>query len=318
MHTFALGVIMDPISQITIKKDTTFALLLEAQKREWPIFYMEQTDLFLEDEYPSARMRALTVKEDTNGWFALGKETVQRLDTLAVILMRKDPPVDMQYIYTTHLLDKAEQRGVLVVNKPQSLRDYNEKLFTLNFPKCCPPTLVTHTIEQAKKFLVEYEDIIAKPLGGMGGFSVFRLRKNDPNINVILETLSANNQRYMMLQRYITEVTEGDKRILMIQGEPIAYALARIAAPGETRANLAVGGKGIGIELSERDRWICQQVGPVLREKGLYFVGLDVIGNYLTEINITSPTGLRELDAQFDLNISRQLMDFIHRFSHKK
>ena len=311
MHKLALGVIMDPIAHINIQKDTTFAMLLEAQRREWRIFYMEQTDLFFDNAFPTARMRALTVKEDAKAWFEFGKETVQRLDQLAVILMRKDPPVDMQYIYTTHLLDKAEQQGVLVVNKPQSLRDFNEKLFTLNFPQCCPPTLVTHHIKAAKHFLEQYNDIIAKPLDGMGGFSVFRLRKKDANINVILETLSANNQRYMMVQRYIPEITQGDKRILMINGEAIPYALARMPAAGETRANLAVGGKGVGIELSTRDRWICQQVGPTLREKGLYFVGLDVIGDYLTEINITSPTGIRELDVQFSINISSQLMDFI-------
>ncbi|MES2998441.1 MAG: glutathione synthase [Pseudomonadota bacterium] len=315
MKNCSLGVIMDPISQINSKKDTTFAMLLEAQRREWPIFYMEQTDLFFENEIPSARMRRLTVKEGIENWFEFGKETLQRLASLAVILMRKDPPIDMQYIYTTQLLDKAEQQGVLVVNKPQSLRDYNEKLFTLHFPQCCPPTVVTHTIEAAKKFLEAYEDIIAKPLEGMGGFSVFRLRKNDPNINVILETLSANNQRYMLIQRYIPEITEGDKRILMIHGEPVPYALARIAAPGETRANLAVGGKGLGVELSERDRWICQQLRPILQEKGLVFVGLDVIGDYLTEINITSPTGIRELDEQFDLNIAGLLMDAILQYT---
>jgi glutathione synthase len=299
MQKCLLGVIMDPISQINTKKDTTFAMLLEAQRRAWPIFYMEQTDLFLENEMPSARMRALTVQADSKSGFAFGKEMIQRLDMLSVILMRKDPPLDMQYIYTTQLLDKAEQQGVRVINKPQSLRDFNEKLFTLDFPQCCPPTRVTHSIAAAKQFLEEHGDIIAKPLDGMGGFSVFRLQKNDANTNVILETLSNNHQRYMMIQRYIPEITAGDKRILMINGEPIPYALARMAAPGETRANLAVGGKGVGIELSDRDRWICRQVGPTLREKGLVFVGLDVIGDYLTEINITSPTGVRELDAQF-------------------
>ncbi len=311
MNTISLGVIMDPIAHINPKKDTTFALLLEAQRRQWSIFYMEQTALFLENEIPAARMRSLTVQDKVEAYFALGKETVQRLDRLSVILMRKDPPMDMQYIYTTHLLDKAEQQGVRVINKPQSLRDFNEKLFTLNFPQCCPPTLVTHTITAAKQFLQQHEDIIAKPLDGMGGFSVFRLRKNDPNINVILETLTANNQRYLMVQRYIPEISKGDKRILMINGEPVDYALARIAPEGETRANLAVGGKGVGIELSACDRWICQQVAPTLKEKGLVFVGLDVIGDYLTEINITSPTGIRELDQQFNLNISAKLLDFI-------
>ncbi len=308
--------IMDPISHINPKKDTTFAMLLEAQQREWPIFYMEQSDLFLQQDKVCARMRSLTVKDNAKNYFEFGKETIQGLDQLAVILMRKDPPVDMQYIYTTQLLDKAGQQGVLVVNKPQSLRDFNEKLFTSHFPQCCTPSLVTHHIAAVKQFLAAHEDIIVKPLDGMGGFSIFRLRQDDPNINVTLEILTANNQRYMLAQRYIPEITQGDKRILMINGEPVPYALARIAAQGETRANLAVGGKGIGVELSERDRWICQQVGPTLKEKGLYFVGLDVIGDYLTEINITSPTGIRELDEQFKLNIAGLFMDSIsHQFT---
>jgi glutathione synthase len=311
-----LGVIMDPIHQINRKKDTTLAMLLEAQRREWQIFYMEQRDLFLKHDIPSAKMRSLTVHDTAKDWFSLGEAESQRLDRLSVILMRKDPPLDMHYIYTTQLLDKAEQQGVFVVNKPQSLRDYNEKLFTLQFPQYCPPSLVTHSMQDAKLFLEEHEDIIAKPLDGMGGFSVFRLRKEDSNINVILETLTANNQHYMMVQRYIPEITQGDKRILIINGEPIDYALARIAAAGETRANLAVGGKGIGQELTSRDREICQHVGPTLKEKGLYFVGLDVIGDYLTEINITSPTGIRELDTQYSLNISSQLFDVIENAIH--
>ncbi len=311
MKAISLGVIMDPISKINPEKDTTFALLLEAQRREWPIFYMEQTDLFLKEDIPYARMRCLKVEDDTKNWFEFGKETVQRLDQLPVILMRKDPPVNMQYIYTTQLLDIAEKQGVLVVNKPQSLRDCNEKLFTLQFPQCCPPSLTTHSIQAAKVFLEEYKDIIAKPIDGMGGSSVFRLRKDDPNITVVLETLTANNQHYMLVQRYIPEISAGDKRILMINGEPVDYTLARIAAPGETRANLAVGGKGIGQRLSERDRQICQEVGTTFKEKGLYFVGLDVIGDYLTEINITSPTGVRELDKQCDLNISSFFLDVI-------
>ncbi|OIZ95129.1 glutathione synthase [Candidatus Rickettsiella isopodorum] len=306
-----LGVIMDPITGINPKKDTTLALLLAAQQRDWPIFYMEARDLFLVNDKPYARMRNLQVKDDERSWFTYDKETIAPLASLSVILMRQDPPVDRQYIYTTQLLDKAEQLGVLIVNHPQSLRDFNEKLFTLNFPQCCPPSLVTSSIHAAQKFLLEHQDIIAKPLDGMGGYSVFRLRVNDPNNNVILETLTANNQSYMMVQRYIPEVRSGDKRIIMIHGEPIPYALARVAPPGETRANLAVGGIGKAVKLTERDVWVCQQVGPRLREKGLLFVGLDIIGDYLTEINITSPTGVREIDAQCDLNISAQFIDTI-------
>jgi glutathione synthase len=306
----SIGVIMDPISQINIKKDSTFAMLLEIQqRRECQIFYMEQTDLFLKNEIPYAKMRSLKVQWDTKNWFELGQPLIRRLNKLTVILMRKDPPIDMQYIYTTQLLEKAEKQGVQVINRPQSLRDFNEKMFTLQFPQCCPPTLVTPRISRAKKFLEHYEDVIAKPLEGMGGFSVFRIQKKDPNINVILETLSANNRRYMVLQKYIPEISAGDKRILMIYGEPVDYALARKAPEGETRANLAVGGKGVGIKLSKRDYWICQQVGPVLHEKGLFFVGLDVIGDYLTEINITSPTGICELDRKFKLNIAGMFVD---------
>lgn len=303
-----LGVIMDPIENINPKKDTTLALLLAVQQRQWPIFYMEARDLFCVNDKPYARMRSLQVKDDVKNWFVWGKETIAPLESLSVILMRKDPPIDMHYIYATQLLDKADQQGVLIVNHPQSLRDFNEKLFTLDFPECYPPSLVTSSIHAAQEFLEKHQDIIAKPLDGMGGRSVFRLRIDDPNIHVILETLTANNQSYMMVQHYIAEVSEGDKRIIMIKGEPIPYALARIAPPGETRANLAVGGKGHAVKLTERDIWICQQVGPRLREKGLLFVGLDVIGDYLTEINITSPTGVREIDAQCDLNISAQFI----------
>jgi len=315
MQGYSLGVIMDPISQINAKKDTTIGILLEAQRREWPIFYMEPTDLFLQHNVPYASMRRLTVNEAVESWFTLSTEIVQCLDRLSVILMRKDPPVDMEYIYTTQLLDLVEQQGVRVINRPQSLRDFNEKLFTLHFPQCCPPTLVTHRVVAAKEFLEEHKDIIAKPLHGMGGFSVFRLKKNDANVNVILEMLSDNNRRYMIVQRYIPEIVTGDKRILMINGKAVPYALARMAPAGETRANLAVGGRGEGVELSERDHWICQQLGPTLQEKGLVFVGLDVIGDYLTEINITSPTGLRELDQLFNLNIASMLMDSILEYT---
>ena len=307
-----LGVIMDPIERINPRKDTTLALLLAAQQRDWPIFYMEARDLFLVNDKPYSRVRALQVQESNTQWFDLGKERIIPLSALSVILMRKDPPIDMHYIYTTQLLDKAQQEGVFVVNHPSRLRDFNEKLYTLNFPACCPPSLVTARLDAALEFLHEHHDIIAKPLNGMGGASVFRLRVNDPNNHVILETLTENNRSYMMVQRYIPEVLAGDKRIIMINGEPIPYALARIPPPGETRANLAVGGKGKAVKLSARDSWICQHVGPCLREKGLLFVGLDIIGDYLTEINITSPTGVREIDAQCGVNIGAQFIDSLY------
>ena len=309
--TIKLGVIMDPISSIHPEKDTTLAILLEAQKRDWQIHYMEQRDCFMRDGRVYGSMRLLTVKDDQQKWFNFGKEIVQPMEELDVIFMRKDPPVDNEYIYTTLLLDIVEKTGTLIVNKPQSLRDVNEKLFTAQFPQCCPPTLITHQAKQIRDFLNEQGDIILKPLDAMGGKSVFRLRKDDPNINVIIETLTQYESHYISVQRYIPEISEGDKRIILIDGEPIPYVLARIAAPGETRANLAAGGKGVGLPLSEHDKWICQQVGPVMKAKGLLLVGLDVIGNYLTEINVTSPTCIRELDKLYELNIARKLLDVV-------
>ena len=309
--TLRLGVVMDPIGSIKINKDSTFAMLLEAQARGWDVRYMEQQDLFLRDGQPFARQRPLKLFDNASRWFEWGEESTESLSALDVILMRKDPPFDMEYIYTTYLLERAEDAGVLVVNKPRSLRDANEKLFTAWFPQCTPPTLVTRSAARIRGFLAEQGDIILKPLGGMGGESVFRLRRGDPNTNVALETLTADETRFAMAQRFIPEIAQGDKRILLVDGEPIPYALARIPAEGETRGNLAAGGTGVGVPLSERDRWICAQVGPVLREKGLLFVGLDVIGDYLTEINVTSPTCIRELDRLYGLHISAALMDAI-------
>lgn len=242
-----LGVIMDPIDTIHPEKDTTLAILLEALKRNWQIHYMEQRDCFMRDGRVYGRMRLLTVKDDQQKWFHFGKEIIQPMDELKVIFMRKDPPVDKEYIYTTLLLEIVEKTGTLIVNKPQSLRDVNEKLFTAQFPQCCPPTLITHQAKQIRDFLNEYRDIILKPLDAMGGKSVFRLRVNDPNINVIIETLTQYEINYISVQQYIPEISEGDKRIILIDGEPIPYVLARMAAPGETRANLAAGGKGVGL-----------------------------------------------------------------------
>lgn len=311
--TIKLGVVMDPIATITIKKDTTFAMLLAAQARGWELHYFEQADLYARADTAFGRARLLSVRDDKNGWFAFHGERELPLAQLDVILMRKDPPFDMEYIYTTYLLELAETAGVLVINKPRSLRDANEKFFALNFPQCCPPTLVDREPTRLKAFLSEHADIVVKPLDGMGGASVFRLRQDDPNINVILETLTAHGQRLTMAQRYLPEITAGDKRILLIDGEPVPYALARIPQTGETRANLAAGGRGEGRPLSDRDRWICAQVAPRLREMGLLFVGLDVIGDFLTEINVTSPTCARELDAQFGLDIGGDLMVAIER-----
>ena len=303
-----LGVIMDPIGSVNFKKDSTLAMLLAAQKRGWTLLYMEQPDLYLAEGEARALMRTLQVRPAANDWYTLGDAIPTPLTELDVVLMRKDPPFDMDYIYTTYLLELAETAGVLVVNKPQSLRDANEKLYTAWFPQCTPPTLVTSQAELIRAFLADQGDIILKPLDTMGGASIFRLRQNDLNTGVIIETLTRHGLRQIMAQRFIPEIREGDKRILLIDGEPVPYALARIPAKGETRANLAVGGRGVGVPLSERDYWICEQVAPTLKEKGLLFVGLDVIGDYLTEINVTSPTCIRELDEQYDLDIGGDLM----------
>ncbi len=303
------GVVMDPISTITIKKDSTFAILLEAQARGWDLWYMEQGDLFMRDGRSYARMRQMQVSDNQDDWFKFSRDQEAPLDSLHTILMRKDPPFDMEYIYSTYLLDLAEQRGTLVVNRPGSLRDANEKLFTAWFPQCCPPTLVSRSHARIVEFLQEQGDIILKPLDGMGGSSIFRIIQGDLNTNVTIETLSANGSRQIMAQRFLPEISSGDKRIIMVDGEPIPYALARIPQKGELRGNLAAGGTGTGVPLSDQDRWIAGEVGPELKRRGILFAGLDVIGDYLTEINITSPTCVRELDSQFDLNISAQLLD---------
>ena len=306
-----LGVVMDPISTIKIKKDSTFAMLLAAQARAWSITYMELNDLSVIDGVAMAQARALSVRDDPMGWFELGDYQSLPLSDLDVILMRKDPPFNMEYIYATYILELAERQGVLVVNKPQTLRDANEKLSTAWFPQCTTPALVTRNPQQILAFLQQQKDIILKPLHGMGGASIFRVTENDLNTNVIIETLTEHQTRYVMAQRFIPEIVQGDKRILLVDGEPVPYALARVPAKGETRGNLAVGGTGVGVALSQRDYWICEQVAPTLKEKGLLFVGLDVIGDYLTEINITSPTCIRELDQLYSLDIAGQLMDAI-------
>lgn len=306
-----LGMVMDPIDHINIKKDTSFAMLLEAQARGWELHYMELGNLYLRNGKPYAKTRTLTVQRDDQHWFEFVAEQDIALDTLDVILMRKDPPFDQEYLYATYLLELAEHAGVYVVNKPQSLRDANEKLFTAWFPQCCTETLVTRDANRIKGFLHELGDIIVKPLDGMGGASIFHITEGDPNLSVILETMTQHNSRSVMAQKYLPEIKDGDKRILMVNGDPVPYCLARIPAKGESRGNLAAGGTGEGRPLSEQDRWIASQVGPTLREKGLVFVGLDVIGSTLTEINVTSPTCVQELDKQFGLNISGLLMDHI-------
>jgi glutathione synthase len=311
MNNKQLGIVMDAIEHINIKKDTSFAMLLEAQQRGWPIFYMQQQDLFVKDGVVFANVHTLTVQEHPTNWFTLSEPQTIPLNQLAVILMRKDPPFDMEYIYSTYLLELAEQQGVLVVNRPQSIRDANEKFFTTWFSDYCPETLVSRNIPQIKDFLHEQKHIVVKPLDGMGGAMIFNIQAGDLNTNVILETITDYGQRTIMAQRFLPEYKQGDKRILLINGEAFPHALARIPADGEGRANLAAGGKGVGVDLTERDWAICQALAPKLREMGLMFVGLDVIGDYITEINVTSPTGLRELDRFYQANIAGLLFDAI-------
>ena len=311
--TIKVGIVMDPIEQITYKKDSSLAMLWAAQSKGWELHYMEQQHLFLRDGTARARMAPLTVAMDPDNWFTRGEYVNRDLAEMDVILMRKDPPFDNEFIYSTHLLAMAETEGTLIVNRTQSLRDFNEKLFATHFPQCCPPVLVTRDATLLREFHAEHKDVIFKPLDGMGGASIFRIREDGTNLGVIIETLTDHGGETIMAQKYIPEIVDGDKRILMINGEPVPYALARIPMAGETRGNLAAGGRGEGRPLTDRDRWICAQVGPTLREKGLLFVGLDVIGDYLTEINVTSPTCIRELDQQFSLDIGMQLMDCVEQ-----
>jgi glutathione synthase len=311
--TRRLGVVMDPIGSIKIAKDSSFAMLLAAQARGWELHYLELGDLCLRDGEALGRTQRLTVRDDPAGWFHLSDAKTRPLADLDAVLMRKDPPMNMEYVYATYILERAEHAGCFVVNKPQSLRDTNEKLYTAWFPECSPPALVSRNKRELLAFLNEHRDIIVKPLGSMGGASVFRIRHGDPNTHVILETLTGLESQYTMAQRFISEISAGDKRILLVDGIPVPYALARIPPEGETRGNLAVGGRGVGVALSDRDRWICERVGPVVRDKGLVFVGLDVIGDYLTEVNVTSPTCIRELDRHYGLDIAGDLMGAIER-----
>lgn len=306
-----LAVVMDPITRITPAKDTTFAIMLEAQRRGWSVHVLEQRDLWLVNGVVLSRADQVELFDSDEYWFSIKAEIIGPLHDYDVVLMRKDPPFDTEYIYTTYLLEFAEARGVKVLNKPQSLRDANEKLFAGWFSQCTPATLVTRNYQQLREFIDEQQDVVLKPLHGMGGGSIFRIKKDDPNATVVIEILTQNGLAYIMAQKFIPEIAQGDKRIIMINGKPVPYALARIPKAGEIRGNLAAGGTGVGVELSERDRWICAQVAPVLREKKLILVGLDVIGDYLTEINVTSPTCVRELEKIYGLKICAQFLDAV-------
>ena len=314
----SVAVLMDPIGAIKTAKDTSFAMLLEAQRRGHTLYYMEQGDLALRDGAPFARLVPLAVAEEAGRWFTLGKHQWRDLRELDVVLMRKDPPVDAQFIYDTMVLEAAQRGGVQVINDPRALRDCNEKLFALQFPQCIVPTLVARDPGELRRFVAEHREVVLKPLDGMGGRGIFKLKAGDSNLNSMLETLLAGGphgegRQFTIAQKFIPAISAGDKRILLVDGEPVPYALARIPQGDEFRGNLAAGGRGEGVPLSERDRWIAAQVAPELRRRGLRFVGLDVIGDYLTEINVTSPTCVRELDHQFGLNIAGQLFDAIEK-----
>lgn len=308
-----LGIVMDPIQSINVHKDTSLALLLAAQERGFDLLYMEQEDLYLAQGDAFAKVRPLFVMDNKDKWYELGPAEDKRLGDINVILMRKDPPFDNEYIYSTYILEAAQRQGALVVNDPRSLRDCNEKIFATQFPQCCPTLLVSRDMARLRDFHRTHGDVIFKPLDGMGGSRIFRCKADDPNVGVILEVLTHFGRDLIMAQQYIPEIVQGDKRILVIDGEAVPYCLARIPASGETRGNLAAGGSGVAQPLTDRDRWIVAQVADSLKEKGLMFVGLDVIGDYLTEINVTSPTCAREIDRAFDTKIGHKLIDAIER-----
>jgi glutathione synthase len=308
-----LGIVMDPIASINIKKDSSFAMLLQAQQRGYEIHYMEMADLYLLEGQARASTKLLSISETPGNWYNFGSNQDLALSELDVILMRKDPPFDTEYVYATYMLERAEEAGTLIVNKPQSLRDANEKLYTSWFSQYTPKTLVSRDAKRLKAFYQTEQDVILKPLDGMGGASIFRLKPDDANVSVIIETLTDHGTRYAMAQRFIPAISQGDKRILVVNGKPVPYCLARIPASGETRGNLAAGGRGEARPLSETDWAIANAVGPTLKTKGLIFVGLDVIGDKLTEINVTSPTCIREIEAAFPISITAMLFDEIEQ-----
>jgi glutathione synthase len=312
--TLSLGVVMDPIAKIKYAKDSTLAMLLAASARGWQLTYFEQSDLCLRDGVALGRGRRLKVFADPAKWFELGEPAMHRLGEFDCVFMRKDPPFDAEYIYTTYILERAELAGAFVANRPQGLRDMNEKVFTAWFPQCCAPTLITRSGADVTAFAAEHGKIVVKPLDGMGGKSIFVTEKGDKNLPVIIETLTDNGQRFAIAQRYVPDIAStGDSRVLLIDGEPVPYALARIPLPSDNRGNLAAGAKGVGRELNDRDRWLAAEIGPTLKQKGMVLVGIDVIGGFVTEINVTSPTGIRELDQQFGLNIGDMVIAAIER-----
>ena len=311
--TVRLGILMDPIEGIKVAKDTSLAMMLAAQKRGWELHYFEREGMFMRDGVPSAEMSQITVFDDQKHWFDREPAADQPLSNLDCILMRLDPPFNMNYVFATYFLQRAADDGVLVLNNPTALRDINEKMYTAWFPDCCPPTIITSRSDLIRDFHQEHSDIIVKPLDGMGGASIFRLKENDPNVSVVLETMTDFGSVQIMAQKYIPEITSGDKRILVVDGEPVSHALARMPAAGETRGNLAAGGTGVAVALTDRDKEIVAAIGPELKKRGVLFAGIDVIGDWVTEINVTSPTCARELDEQCGLDIGSMFMDAIEK-----
>lgn len=308
--TLKIAFVMDDLKQVDMRiESTSYGMMLEAQRRGWQIYYLQPQDIFLQDDLVLGSIQHMHVKNDPANWYVLDKKEISPLHQLDLILMRKDPPIDLEYIYTTQLLDLVNRQGGYVLNNPQALRDFNEKLAIALFPQCCAPTRVTCNPQQIKEFLHEQHEIVCKPLHGKGGQSIFRLHRDDLNFNVIMESLNPNGNTWIMAQRFIPEISQGDKRIILIDGEPMPYALARYAPPDDFRANLHAGAKAAAVPLSQRDQWICAQIGPFLKEKGLFFVGLDVIGDYVTEINITSPGCMLQLEEASGVPISKIFWD---------
>ena len=306
-----LGIIMDPIGKINIEKDSSFAMLLAAQKCGWDLLYMELSDLYMDNDTPIARMRNLEVNNDSKKWYSLSDHTVENLCTLDIILMRKDPPFNLEYIYSTYILEHAQRLGVLVVNNPTALRSVNEKFYITYFPNCIPPTRVSKDTEILLDFVKKQNSTIIKPLDSMGGNGIHHITELNEKTKTILQSATKNNSEYVMAQKFLPEISDGDKRILLIGGKPVPYALSRIPKNSDSKGNLAQGATGKGVELNARDKWICEQVGSKLNDMGLIFVGLDIIGDYLTEINVTSPTCIRELEKIFDIDIAKQLINFL-------
>jgi len=310
MKKIRIGFVMDPIEKIHQDKDSTFIIMLEAQSRGWEILYMELNDLHLKNETARAWMRPVQLFNNPENWHDFAEGSFQELASLDIVFMRKDPPFDMEYIMATYILEQAEAKGTLVLNSPQGLRDANEKVFTSHFPQCCPPSLLTRSINLLVDFLHQHNKIVVKPTGKMGGRSVFVVQQGDPNTHVILEEITKNESLFVQAQKFIPEIKQGgDKRILLIDGEAVQHGIARIPRDEDHRGNISTGAQCEAITLTDRDKWICAEIGPELKRRGLFFVGIDIIGDYLSEINVTSPTGIREIDQLCGQNISSQIVD---------